>query len=112
MICQADLKRRMKAEARFLRANSYVSRNLFFGKASIITDVMAYDAPNIRRNSEEEVRKFVREELDSIIKILPPSYSGGYLNEKGRITKWAALALKARAALYWKDYPTAEAGCL
>ncbi len=105
----ADLKRRMKAEARFLRANSYVSMNLFFGKASIITDVMAYDAPNIRRNSEEEVRKFVMEELDSIIKILPPSYSGGYLNEKGRITKWAALALKARAALYWKDYPTAEA---
>ena len=29
--------------------------------------------------------------------------------KKGRMTKYAALAVKARAALYFGDYPTAEA---
>lgn len=104
-----DLKTRMKAEARFFRANSYLGTNLLFGKATIITDVLEYNAPNLPRNSVEDVQKFIMTELDSIIKILPSDYSGGYLYEKGRVTKWAALALKARAALYWGDYPTAEA---
>lgn len=104
----ADLKKRMKAEARFFRAYSYFTTNLNFGKASIITEVLPYDAPNVARNSEEEVRKFVMSELDSVINILPPSYSGGYLYEKGRVTKWVAMAVKARAALYWGDFPLAE----
>lgn len=105
----ADLKERMKAEARYFRANGYLWLNLYFGKATITTEVLPYDAPNLPRNSVEEVRKFIMDELDAVIKILPESYSGGYLNEKGRVTKWAALALKARAALYWGDYTTAEA---
>lgn len=105
----ADLKQRMKAEARFFRAYSYFNTNMNFGKAAIITEVLPYDAPYLPRNSVEEVRKFVMTELDSVIKILPPSYSGGYLYEKGRVTKWVAMAIKARAALYWGDYPTAEA---
>lgn len=104
-----DLKTRMKAEARVLRANSFLSMNLLFGKVSLITEVVEYDAPNIPRNSVEDVQKFIMDELDTAILILPENYSGGYLNEKGRITKWAALALKARAALYWGKYDVAEA---
>lgn len=104
-----DLKERMKAEARFMRANGYLWLNLFFGKATIITEVLPYDSPNLPRDSEEEVRKFIMDELTEISQILPSSYSGGYLNETGRVTRWAALALKARAALYWGDYATAEA---
>ena len=43
-----DLKERMKAEARFMRANGYLWLNLFFGKATIITEVLPYDSPNFR----------------------------------------------------------------
>ena len=108
-VMSEDLKTRMKAEARFFRANTYVSLNLNFGKVAIITEVLDYDAASVARNSVEEVQKFVMDELNAIINILPESYAGGYMNEKGRITKWAALALKARTALYWGQYDVAEA---
>lgn len=37
---------------------------------------------------------FVRKELDEIIDILPPSYDAA---NKGRVSRFAALALKSRA---------------
>lgn len=108
--CPLDekVKERMKAEARFLRAYGYLSKTLQFGKVPIMFEPLIYDGPRIPRNSVEEVRKFIIDELDAVSKILPESYAGGYLYEKGRITKYAALSLKARAALYFGDYPTAE----
>ena len=108
--CEIDenLKDRMKAEARFFRAFSYLDLTQYYGKVPIITEVLAYDAPNVARNSVEEVRKFILDELEAIATILPESYSGEYLHEKGRITRYAALALRARAALYFGNYPEAE----
>lgn len=103
-----NLRNRMKAEARFFRAFDYLNMTLKFGKVPLITEVLAYDAPNVPRDSEESVRSFVLKELTEIAEVLPNSYSGGYLNETGRITRAAALALKARAALYFGDYKTAE----
>src|SRR5690606_32519157 len=40
------------------------------------------------------------DELADVANILPDTYTGGKGNEKGRITKGAALALKARTHLY------------
>lgn len=105
----AALKKRMKAEARFMRAYTYWDLNMTFGKVPLITTVPEYSAPNVARDEEQKIRSFVLAELDTVINILPESYSGGYLHEKGRITKWAALALKARAALYYGEYAIAEA---
>lgn len=105
----ASLKERMKAEARFMRAYTYWDLNMTFGKVPLVTTVPEYSAPNVARDEVQKVRAFVLSELSDIINILPESYSGGYLYEKGRITKWAALALKARAALYYGEYATAEA---
>ena len=104
-----DVKARMKAEARFIRAMKYMDMTLTFGKVPLITDVPEYSAANVARDEVSKVRSFVLTELGEVAEILPPSYGGGYLNEKGRITKWAAYALKARAALYFGDYTTAEA---
>ena len=74
-VMSEDLKTRMKAEARFFRANTYVSLNLNFGKVAIITEVLDYDAASVARNSVEEVQKFVMDELNAIINILPESYA-------------------------------------
>lgn len=108
--CQMDkdLKNRMKAEARFFRAYSYLGLTTKFGKVPVITTVMEYNAPNVARDEVAVVQKFILDELTEIATILPDNYSGNFSNEKGRITRAGALALRARAALYFGDYAQAE----
>lgn len=102
-----ELKTRMKAEARFFRAYEYLSLTNLFGKVPLVKETMEYDAPNVPRDPKEVVRKFVLDELQDIAEILPNSYPGGYLMETGRITRAAALAVRARAALYFGQYDIA-----
>ena len=108
--CQrnAGLKERMKAEARCIRAWKYLYLTTRFGKVSVIRDVLEYDAPNVARDPVETVRQFILDELEDVAKVLPAKYSGGNMNEVGRITRWGALALRARAALYFGNYVEAE----
>ncbi|EJW99152.1 hypothetical protein EVA_12741 [gut metagenome] len=103
-----ELKNRMKAEARFFRAICYLDLTTKFGKVPVITDVMEFDAPNVPRDEISKVQNFILTELDEIAKILPERYVGGYLNESGRVTRFAALALRARAALYFGNFTEAE----
>lgn len=108
--CEMDenIKNRMKAEARFFRAFAYLDLTQYFGKIAIVTEVMPYNAENVPRDPVEKVRKFILDELEEISQILPERYSGGYLNETGRITRYGALALRARAALYFGNFVEAE----
>jgi hypothetical protein len=108
--CQMDdaIKSRMIAEARFFRAFAYLELTNYFGKVAIVTDVLEYNAPNVPRNSVDEVRAFILKELEEAAAALPAKYTGGYLNETGRVTKYAALALRARAALYFGNFAEAE----
>ena len=57
---------------------------------------MSYDAPNIPRDETSKIREFILNELTEAAAILPEKYAGSYPNEKGRMTKYAALAVKAR----------------
>lgn len=105
-----ELKTRTKAEVRFARALDYLSKVLTFGDVPLITDVLSFDAPAQERTPADQVKQFVLDELEAAAADLPESYSGsGEFNEKGRVTKYAALALRARAALYFGNYPEAEA---
>lgn len=108
--CPMDesLKTRFKAEVRAMRAWTYLGMTTTFGKVPLITEVLSYDAPNVPRDEVSVVRKFILDELTEAAALLPEKYAGGYPNEKGRITKYAALAAKARAALYFGDYAMAE----
>jgi starch-binding outer membrane protein, SusD/RagB family len=108
--CSMDenLRKRMKAEARFFRAFSYLNLTSLFGKVPLVTEVLAYDSKPLPRNPVAEVQKFVLDELAEIADILPKSYADGYLNEQGRITRYGALALRSRAALYFGNFPEAE----
>ncbi|WP_300704415.1 RagB/SusD family nutrient uptake outer membrane protein [Bacteroides sp.] len=109
--CDMDekLKERMKAEARFFRAWRYLELTLKFGKAYIFTDVPDYNVPNVPRDPVEKVREFILTELKQIADILPDSYDDSEFNEASRITRAAALSLRARAALYFGNYAEAEA---
>lgn len=105
---EEGLKERMKAEARFFRAWQYLELTNKFGKAYLFEDVPSYNASFVKRNSVEEVRKYILDELAAIAEILPDSYDGSFLYESGRVTRAAALSLRARAALYFGNYPEAE----
>lgn len=105
---QATLKERMKAEARFFRAMSYLDLTGKFGKVPVIKDVLDFEAPNVKRDDVSVVRDFILTELQEIADILPDNYNGAMMNEAGRITRAGALALRARAALYFGNYAEAE----
>lgn len=86
------------SEARFLRAFNYFAMVKRYGGVPLITKELKLDDPEDAlypaRNSEQEIYDFIISELDDIQARLPstPTY--------GRPCKWAALALKSRAALY------------
>lgn len=102
------LRERMKAEARFFRAWQYLELTNKFGKVTLFEDVPEYSAPHAIRNSVEEVQNYILKELGEIAEILPNKYEGSECYEKGRVTRSAALALRARAALYFGNFTEAE----
>jgi len=97
---QAFIDQRV-AEARFLRAYMYFQMVIRFGGIPLVTEVQAIDAPEedlfVSRNTEKEVYDFIIAEMDALIVDLPSDYPASDL---GRPTRWAAHALKSRAALY------------
>jgi len=96
----------MKAEARFLRAFDYTRKLMCFGGVPLVTTVLEYGEENkIPRSSEDQIAKFILSELDTVSQILPVTRSS---DEYGRVTKGAALALKARLELFRGDFANAE----
>lgn len=94
-----SLKTRLIAEMRAVRAYSYFRFTTHYGGVPLITRPFGLDDDfKIPRNSYDEVMKFVFDELDAAIPDLPLTYSAA---ESGRVTKGAAMAMKARALLYY-----------
>ncbi|WP_129716240.1 RagB/SusD family nutrient uptake outer membrane protein [Pedobacter sp. SYP-B3415] len=94
------LKERFKAEAKFLRALFYLPLWNYFGGAPLITSATDFEnQASLPRNKPEELLAQILKDLDEAGSgtALPLSYSG---TDKGRATRGAALALKARVLLY------------
>jgi starch-binding outer membrane protein, SusD/RagB family len=93
-----ELKDRYKAEATFLRALFYSRLAYYYGGVPLILKSPNMDEhANLPRNTRQEVVSQVITDLNYAASILPLSYTG---NNIGRVTKGAALALKARTLLY------------
>ncbi|HEX5152952.1 MAG TPA: RagB/SusD family nutrient uptake outer membrane protein [Parafilimonas sp.] len=100
-------KTEYKGEARFLRAYQYFTMSQLYGDVPLVTSsITAADANQVTRTPVADVHSFIVKELDEISNVLPDSYSG---SDVGRITKGAALALKARIELYDGDYAASVA---
>ena len=101
-----ELVAQMKAEARFLRAYYYFVLLRQYGPVIIWGDKAADQnvlAEELDRNTLEENINFIVGELDEAIKVLANEVSDVGLSlasNKGRATKGAAMALKARVLLY------------
>ena len=94
-----------KGEAHFIRAYYYFANVRLYGGVPIVTEPLddefqGADQENaglyIARSKEKETWDFVLSELDEAIKLLPAERKTG----KYRATKWSALGLKSRVALW------------
>ncbi|MBW8684323.1 RagB/SusD family nutrient uptake outer membrane protein [Chitinophaga rhizophila] len=112
----STLKRRIVAEARFIRAYSYFQLATWFGDVPFYTNLITVEeARNITRSKREDVLSFVESELADIRAALPVNnYSGsaGYSDkDKGRITRGAAIALSARLHMFKSEWQKAITDC-
>lgn len=93
-----EVKNRMIGEVSFLRAYAYFRLIGLYGGVPLIKDVFKLgDNFAVVRNSYEECSNFIVSELSKAQSLLPLSYTG---SNQGRVTKGAAMALKARVLLY------------
>ncbi|MEL5893532.1 RagB/SusD family nutrient uptake outer membrane protein [Bacteroides sp. GD17] len=103
-----ELKNRYLAEAKFLRGLYYFQLLDFFGGVPLYdeTTIIEKDFNNMLkpRNSADEVRKFILDDLEVSLTYLPEAWEEV---NKGRATKGAAIALKGKVLLYNKQYSEA-----
>lgn len=91
-----EIKSVTSAETRFIRAMFYFDLVKRYGGVPLLVEAQDLNADlEVPRNSLNECLQFIVDEMDGIVDDLP-------LNaERGKITKGAALSLKARTLLYW-----------
>ena len=97
-----ELRPLYESEARFLRAYLYFDMVRLWGHIPLIT-VPTND--NVPQADPTEVYKLIAEDLKFAAENLPDvKYQDQPEAEHGRVTKWAAEALLARAFLYYTGY--------
>jgi hypothetical protein len=99
-----SLKVRIEAEARFARAFHYFNLVRFYGDAPLVTEPIEFvdDAFAVPRAPAADVYKQILADVQFAADSLPASYSGG---NKGRVTKGAALTLKAKVQMTLAQNP-------
>jgi hypothetical protein len=94
---------RLKGEVTALRAYFYIRLAFLFGDVPLVTSEISLDeSKHLTRTPASQVWDFISQELTSAADQLPLTQT-----DKGRMTKGAALALKARAMLYAGRYQDA-----
>lgn len=106
-----EVRQRMEAEARFIRAFLHFQLMTWFGDVPLLkTDISIEEAQTIQRTPRAEVLAFILEELDEVAEILPSNTEYAPA-DRGRITSGAAVALKARVMLYEGEWEAVVAAC-
>ncbi|WP_256011688.1 RagB/SusD family nutrient uptake outer membrane protein [Desertivirga xinjiangensis] len=101
----ANTLSRLEAEMRLIRAYQYSRLITHFGDVPLVTSPMKLgEAYSIVRTNKEEILKFIFTELDFAAQNLPQTYGSGLK----RLTKGAALGIKARTALYMNKWTEAR----
>lgn len=103
-----DVKTKVIAEAKFLRALLYFHLTNYFGGVPIYDESIDYDKDYMSlqspRSSLEDVRKFIIKDLTDAIAGLPVCWDQ---SNYGRATLGAAYALRGKVYLFAKDYASA-----
>jgi len=92
-----QLRNRIVAEAKFLRAFHYFNLVRFYGGVPLVlTETTTLDGLQAPRNSKDEVYAQILRDLGDAETILPTSYSAA---EAGRASRGAAMGLTAKVLL-------------
>ncbi|NDP26540.1 MAG: RagB/SusD family nutrient uptake outer membrane protein [Flavobacterium sp.] len=97
------LKKRIIAEAKFIRADAYSKLVPLFGAIPLVTKDLTVDNLTAPRSPIKEVYGFIKKDLDDAIAGLPEK-SGYAANDLGRATKGAARMLKVRVLMQETGY--------
>lgn len=103
-VMDEDLRKRLIAEVRFMRAWYYYLKVTLFGDIPLVTTVLTVEEANLPRTPKDEVIKFIIDELSAAAQDLPLAYGS---SDIGRATRGAALTLKARIELFKSDFAAA-----
>jgi starch-binding outer membrane protein, SusD/RagB family len=94
--------KRFAANARFARATKYSELIFLFGGVPYYNEILTIEeAFTMGRTPSKDILKTIYEDYDFAAQNLPVAYGTG---ENKYATKGAALAMKARIALYMEDY--------
>jgi len=106
----ATKKKQIIAQAKFFRAYAHLELAMVFGDVPIVKNTLSIEETyNIVRDPLNDVVDFIVLDLQEAADDLPQSWDA---DNYGRITKGAALALKARAELFFHRYADAETSAL
>lgn len=103
------LKNRYIGEVKVIRAYHYYELYTRFGDVPYTEDVITIpESQTISRTARATVVSNILADLDEVIdnEYLPASYTADA--DKGRITKWAAMAVKARICLFESDWESVK----
>lgn len=95
------LKERYAAEARALRAWMHMELFMLFGPIPIVQQSTNPDDQYLKRNTEEEVVRFIVAEMEEAAAVLPAKYND---NEAWRFSKGACYAALSELYLFIGDY--------
>ena len=101
-----EVGERLAGEVRVIRGLMYSYLISFWGNMPLVTVPLNIDELMVPRNPKEEIIEFLFEDLDYAAQSLPTTIPTG--ENLGRMNKGAALALKARIALYHGKFDVAE----
>lgn len=104
-----DVYSRIEGEARFLRAYYYLLVTELWGDAPlIVSNITVEEGVEVSRTYKTEIVDFILKEFEEAAKMLPATIDS---KNAGRASKGAALAFKARAALYNNKWEAAAEAC-
>lgn len=102
-----ELRSRLVAEAKFLRAFYYFELVRVYGGVPIIDRILSGpdELIGVTRNTAGEVFELIERDLTEATAGLPDSYPD---SEKGRATKWAAATMLAKVHMTQQDFGPAN----
>ena len=97
-----EYARQCEGEARFIRAWAYFMLVRMFGSLPKVDRSMTSgELAALLPMTREQAYEFIKQDLTAAIAVLPPNYGKDFA---GRVTRYSAMALKAKVHLYREEW--------
>lgn len=91
-----------QGEVKTIRAYAYFNLTRLFGRVPIVDTILTSEQlADVEQATTAELYNFIEKDLEEAIAVLPNNYSKEWA---GRITKYTAMAIKAKVHLYQSEW--------